>query len=111
MTISNSDKDGSITRYLTDASTTSVMAFGTKTANLVITKRIRRLEDDRIVYRIPCDSCKKSYSGETYRGLETMNRKHKTDIKHHRMANAFINHIDVAGHLPKTGSKHNSQEH
>ena len=37
---------------------------------------------------------------ETGRGLKTRMREHKGDLRNHRVSNAFVAHVDEAGHLP-----------
>ena len=53
-----------------------------------------------VVYKIPCNGCDSAYYGETSRGLPNRVREHKADIRHHRDSNAFVNHLDIKGHLP-----------
>ncbi|XP_076029832.1 uncharacterized protein LOC143018358 [Oratosquilla oratoria] len=53
-----------------------------------------------IIYKIPCGGCEKSYYGESYRGLETRIKEHKADLRHHRLSNAMVNHVEQEGHLP-----------
>ena len=44
--------------------------------------------------------CSRVYYGETGRGLKTRMREHKGDLRNHRVSNAFVVHVDEAGHLP-----------
>lgn len=68
--------------------------------NLVQTKKKGSTNEDSVVYKIPCGACDKCYVGETYRGIKTRQKEHKSDLRYHRLSNALVQHVDEAGHLP-----------
>ena len=39
------------------------------------------IEQNCVVYSIPCGTCEKVYIGETHRGLETRLKEHRSDIR------------------------------
>ena len=67
--------------------------------NLVQTKKKKAINEESVVYKIPCGACDKCYIGETYRGIETRRKEHKSDLRYHRISNALVQHVDEAGHL------------
>jgi len=44
---------------------------------------------------------KKSYIGETGRGLKTRISEHKLDVRDHKMSNAIVIHVEESNHLPR----------
>ena len=66
-------------------------------------RKIGELEKDRkegdvnnnsVIYSIPCKGCDKVYIGETGRGIEKRIYEHKADIRKHNRANSLVLHIE-----------------
>ena len=72
------------------------------TIKTIVTSKNKRknIDQDSVVYRIPCGACNKSYIGETYRGTAKRIEEHKRDLRSHRETNAIVQHADKEGHLP-----------
>ena len=77
-----------------------VSTGGKKLGELLNNRKKEKENSNSIVYRIPCGRCHRVYYGETGRGMETRIREHKADLRYHRPSNAFVAHVDEAGHLP-----------
>ena len=56
--------------------------------------------DKSVVYKVPCGSCRKSYIGETGRGIEIRLKEHKRDLRNHMDHSAFVGHALETNHLP-----------
>ena len=66
-------------------------AVGLTVKNLVQSRKKKATENQgSVIYKIPCGACDKSYIGETFRGKDTRTKEHKSDLRHHRLSNAFV---------------------
>ena len=100
ITIPNSKSAEVISRTLEKAGTKVSMTSGRKTKE-ILERKPNQTSDTTpksVVYEIPCGGCRKSYVGETGRGVKTRLKEHRSDAKYHRTSNAIILHID--NHLP-----------
>ena len=59
------------------------------------------INENSIIYKIPCNNCDRAYYGESHRGLDKRLKEHRADVRYHRLTNALVHHIDDKGHLPK----------
>ncbi len=59
------------------------------------------MNEDSVVYSIPCNGCDKVYIGETGRGINKRLYEHKGDVRRHNCSNSLVVHIDQHQHLPK----------
>ena len=50
------------------------------------------------IYSIPCQTCPKSYIGETSRNIETRIREHKYSLRTNDQQNACVSHRDEQNH-------------
>ena len=73
---------------------------GRKIGDMLKEKRKDKETDKSIVYKVPCGSCRKSYIGETGRGMEIRLREHKRDLRNHMEHSAFVMHAQKTNHLP-----------
>ena len=69
-------------------------------------QKTKMSENNSVVYKIPCSGpCKKSYVGETGRGLKTRLNEHKRDVRNHNTSNAMVLHLENVNNF-RTGPKH-----
>ncbi|XP_076048235.1 uncharacterized protein LOC143029472 [Oratosquilla oratoria] len=101
MALPNSEKVGDIIRMLRSTEVKAAVTSGTKIGDMIKSGTKMRGREDSVVYKIPCTSCNKAYYGETKRGLNTRIRERKADLRHHRLTNAMVVHVDDSGHLPQ----------
>ena len=73
---------------------------GKKIGDIIRCKEKKIVNENSIVYRIPCRGCQKSYICETYRGLKTRIAEHRRDIKNHRETNSMVLHVNEEDHFP-----------
>ena len=73
---------------------------GVKIGDIVKKKKSAPENENSIIYRIPCGGCKKSYVGETHRGLKIRISEHRRDLRHHRLTNSMAIHAEEEDHLP-----------
>ena len=96
-----SKKAEPVTKFLTRIGVNVIHSSGRKIRDcLRNTAREDRMDDNRVVYRIPCGGCEKSYYGETSRGLHRRLKEHKDDLRHNRDSNSLVVHAVGYGHLP-----------
>ena len=60
-----------------------------------------KFEERNVVYKVPCESCNKSYIGTTKQKLRERLNKHKSDLKLKNINNSFYQHQINTGHNPK----------
>ena len=72
---------------------------GSKIRSLVKKKNTIK-NSNSLVYKITCGTCQLPYFGESGRGLPTRLKEHKADMRHHRISNALVIHVDSTDHLP-----------
>ena len=101
LVVPNSDLAQALRVALRPTGLVIVCDSGKKIGELVRPKIKRGVNENSVVYKIPCGGCDKAYYGETYRGLDKRVKEHRADVKYHRTTSAFVNHVDQAGHLPK----------
>ena len=75
-----------------------VAKSGTKIKDLCKQKTDKPTNQNSAVYSIPCDTCKKVYIGETYRGMDKRVKEHKADIRHVRSTTGLAKHIFEYSH-------------
>ena len=63
-------------------------------------KNTENINQNSVIYAIPCESCPSVYYGETHLGLEKRLNDHKSDLRHHRTSNSLVVHVDQFNHLP-----------
>ena len=86
--------------FLTKAGMRIARTSGTKIGEMIKPKFDRPINENSIVYKIPCNSCPSSYYGESGRGLKKRLTEHKNDVRAHRTSNSIVVHVDKHGHLP-----------
>ncbi len=74
---------------------------GEKIGELTRTKETGLVNNNSVVYSIPCKGCTKQYIGETGRGLKTRITEHRRDVLKHNTSNSLVLHIEKCKHLPK----------
>ena len=77
-----------------------VMSSGRTIGNQVCRKRTKTVNNDSIVYAIPCRDCERSYYGMTHRGLHKRMTEHKADMRYDRPSNAMVTHRRDYDHTP-----------
>ena len=60
--------------------------------------RIPATEKSNIIYKIPCNNCKKHYVGQTSRKLSTRLNEHRLALKRHDPLSLMSIHQDQEGH-------------
>ena len=74
---------------------------GTKVRDIVTISRPPHPLPLSEVYRVPCGGCESVYLGETGRSFKVRETEHRRDIVADRSSNAFVQHRDRVGHLPR----------
>ena len=100
LVVPNSEFSKALGKALRPAGLIVINDTGKKIGQLVRQTDIASGNNDSVVYRIPCSGCDSAYYGESYRGLANRIKEHRADVRHHRITNAIVNHIDDKGHLP-----------
>lgn len=101
ITVPHSEHLHIISKGLAQAGVKVMEKSGLKIGDIVKRREKRPMNENSIVYRVPCGGCKKFYVGETYRGLKTRISEHKRDLKNHKETNSIVIHATEEGHLPK----------
>ena len=105
------DKKGHKVVVVPDSKHVNTIAQFLKPANVVVLGRagrnigqsIRRgtkqINEQSIVYKIPCRGCPKPYYGETGRGLNVRLKEHRKDLQYQR-PKTIVKHSHECGALP-----------
>ena len=101
--VPHSKKAVVIDKMLSKAGMKIAYKSGKKIRDFVKHKSNKSNNEKSVVYKIPCNSCPKSYYGETSRGMQQRLYEHKNDVRQHRTSNSLVVHIDSEGHLPNWG--------
>lgn len=75
--------------------------MGERTGKLARARKTRTVNNNSVVYSIPCKESKKLYIEETGRGLKTRITEHRRDVSKHNTSNSLVFHIEKCEHLPK----------
>ena len=101
ITLPRSEHLRSISEGLSQATGIKVIErSGKKIGDIIRCKEKKIVNENSIVYRIPCRRCQKSYIYETYRGLKTRIAEHRRDIKNHRETNSMVLHVNEEDRFP-----------
>ena len=100
LTIPNSKPAETIANQLERTGFKVSFTSGRKIGDLLKEKIKDRETDKSIVYKVPCSSCRKSYIGETGRGMGIRLKEHKRDLRNHMEHSAFVIHAQKTNHLP-----------
>ena len=106
ISIPNSRHADSIVNCLRAAGANVAVVSGMKIENLS-RQKTKMSENNSVVYKIPCSGpCKKSYVGETGRGLKTRLNEHKRDVRNHNTSNAMVLHLEKCQQFPDWTKAH-----
>ncbi len=99
--VPNSDKASVISKYLKKTGLRLAVSSGLKIGEISKTKQTKAINNNSVIYSIPCNGCQKEYIGETGRGLKKRLEEHRKDVRHHGTSNSLVVHIGKYKHLPK----------
>ena len=88
-------------KYLQQANLNIIITKGQKISELTRKTNQKDINENSVVYKIPCSGGNLSYYGETGCGIQKRISQHKRDVRLHISSNSIVQHIEKENHLPK----------